>query len=424
MTELTTEQMLIGMALNSGESLRTILNCGITSDILSVKYKNLFTAMQNLAETQGYYDLALLGQMFPEHTVELATLSEKAATGVNPEFYAKEYLVHKTCLKAASKASGALKLIGNRKPFGEIDDILVEVRAISECFEESIINQKLDGESSNEILDGLTEEIEQSQSGKVNTIKTGFNIFDAVTGGLRNGSYIVIAARTKVGKTSLWISLLRNLILDGKKITVFSIEMDGKQLFKRLISSMTYILPEKMDSGKMTEDELDKFAEAQRKLYKSNVTVFGQKFNNFLHVERILRDRIKKGLCEIVVIDYIQQYRINRSRKDHEDLGEVTNRIQDICKTLNIPFIVIAQLNRGSIHDQSGNEMAYIKGCGGIEQDADVVCILSRETTVEKAHPTARGHTNAVLKIPGNRFGREAEIALKAELDFCKFTEK
>jgi len=423
MTEFTTEQMLIGIAINSGESLKKQLEIGIDASHFSQKYTRLFQAMQNLIETQGYYDVALLSQIFPDHINELVEFSEKGATAVNVEYYAKEFLIQKTCLNALSVASDIVKRICNRKPFDEIDDIVVDSKALSEHFLNSTVMQEYYGETSNEILQELTTDIDESQTGRENAFQTGFKFFDRVTGGLKKGSYVVIAARSKVGKTSFWLSLLKEPILDGRKITAFSIEMDGKELFNRLICSMARIKPEKVRDGKMNESEIDAYVECQKRLYNTNVTVFGKRFNDFKKVEKILKDRAKKGLCEIAVIDYIQRYHIDHSRSRYQDLSEITNRIQDICKTLNIPIIVIAQLNRAFVHAQADDGMAYIKDCGGIEQDADIIGILTRDRTNEHEHPTSNSQPNAMLKIQGNRFGSEADIQLLAELQYCRFTE-
>lgn len=433
MTDRTLEENLLGMALQSSQNLQRQLDLGITTEHFSQKYRRLFQTMKGLFEKEGHYDVNSLGSFFPNHHLELANLLEKNSA-MNVDFFAKEFLIQHCLSKVCKDANELVTEIFEREPHKEIDAIISKAKHIIDHFDNESSNILSSGESTEEIYEQIKIDKEKKDSGAIQAYRTGWKGFDRLTGGLKKGSYFAICARPKKGKTTIWINLLKKLMIEGKKITVFSIEMSGKQIFEKIHSSMSRVKSEAYRDNKMTEDDKKRWEEAEE-IGKNNFNIFvyGKHINKFETLERLLLDRIKKGECEIAVIDYYQKYRIDPSRNIYDDLSEVSGRIQNICKTYDIPIIVIAQLNRGFDHDKPENAMSYILGGGAIEQDADTIAILTRENSpsteeLARKHPSSSYDNNHIidgkLDIQGNRFGREDVIHLKCEFNYNTILEK
>ena len=409
------ERVIIGSALQSSAVLEKQIELGVEHSDFS-EYGDVFEAMKNAFDQNGEYGISQIGLMFPDRIPEFAQMIEEAPVTLSIEHYVNEFLTQSAIKRATTSLSNALRSLINRKPFDDYKHVVADIKALPECFQKIKIDDDDLPQHAKQIVPKLIEDLEDSLTGKaVRGYETGFEKFDILTGGLKKGNYIVIAARSKVGKTSFWTSLIRQPLLEGKKIIAFSIEMDGSQLLNRIGCAIAKIKPEKVRDGKVDDEERDKYVQAMRKLYRTNIIVYGKRFTNFKVIEHELIKQTRKGNCEIAVIDYVQRYQIDPKRSRFQDISEITNRIQNLVKTLNIPMIVIAQLNRKYAEQKtthgSTEGMAYIRDCGGIEQDADVIAVLDRDGD------------NYELRIEGNRFGQQMTIPLDANVNMCDFNE-
>lgn len=250
------------------------------------------------------------------------------------------------------------------------------------------ILEELNGESSQTMAQisarCLAETQEAMNNGGVSGISTGLADWDKQLGGLKPNNLIVIAARPGMGKSALALSLMKNTMLQGKKSLFFSLEMADTQLVHRLISSESGVSYSRAIDGKVSEKELTKMSDS--------VGVFCNDLIEIVVVSGINAQQIKakaksvkalKGL-DVIIIDYLQlivtpQKKGRQERNLNVDIGDITTGLKLLAKELNIPIILLAQLNR-DVEKRADKrpQLSDLRDSGSIEQDADIVIFQLR----------------------------------------------
>lgn len=246
-------------------------------------------------------------------------------------------------------------------------------------------------------------------------VHTGFMNINLFTDGWQPSDLVIVAARPSMGKTALVL----NSILEGCKkdkifATFFSIEMSKGQLVDRLIAMQGGINLKKMRNPNktFTDDEWDRYTNAMTALEKLPLDIRDE------YTVPTIRAAIKRNLKEypdrkhVVAIDFLTLIRhLNPSGNSHKDLSDIIRELKQICKDLDIPMVVLAQLNRGveSRPDKRPN-MSDIGESGTIEQIADLIAFLYRD---EYYNPDTETPGITELIIAKNRNGSTGTVKLK-----------
>ena len=208
----------------------------------------------------------------------------------------------------------------------------------------------------------------------VEPLKYGLPTLDYLTGGLRNQELTVISARPGVGKTVLALQIAFNLALKKNKILFFSLEMSGFQLMERLACRETQIEHEKLKNPKIMNEKDNEQLETFFKTYKTVM-------KKYLNVIEGVRDlsAIKRHIDHynpsVIIIDQLTQLNENkRFASKREQFSYMTNTLKAMTTDLDIPIILLAQINRDA-QDREPT-LADLKESGSIEEDADNVLML------------------------------------------------
>ena len=180
------------------------------------------------------------------------------------------------------------------------------------------------------------------------TIKTGFSTIDVVTGGLKPSEVMVIAGQGRTGKTSLALSIAKNVAVDEKTpCAFFSMEMNNVKLVNRLISNVCDIDGDKILNGQLNHDEWEKLDKHIIRLLSSPLYIDDKPA---LTINE-LRDRISKLSFEhgvkLFIIDYLQLidcYKHNRS----DELFECMRSLRELADELRISIITTGMLGSGT----------------------------------------------------------------------------
>lgn len=246
-------------------------------------------------------------------------------------------------------------------------------------------------------------------------VNTGFLNINMFTDGWQPSDLIIVAARPSMGKTALVL----NSILEGCKkddifATFFSIEMSKGQLVDRLIAMQAGINLKKMRNPNKTfiDNEWDKYTDALSTLQNLPLDIRDE------YTVPTIRAAIKRNMKDypdkkhVVAIDFLTLiHHLNPSGNSHKDLSDIIRELKQICKDLDIPMVVLAQLNRGveSRQDKRPN-MSDIGESGTIEQIADLIAFLYRD---EYYNPDTETPGITELIIAKNRNGSTGTIKLK-----------
>jgi replicative DNA helicase len=218
----------------------------------------------------------------------------------------------------------------------------------------------------------FAESLEEVQSGGIPGMATGIPQFDANTGGMRSGQLWVIGAPTSGGKSILMLQIATAAIQDGKKVAIFSLEMDTREIVNRIVSC-GYGVPMSQLSGteNLTQGSLNTIKRAASELTSLNYHIFDQSGMTMDHISgQCCKLRDTEGL-DLIVIDYIQQvsapYARGQSRE--QEVANISRGCKQLAKRIGCPVLTATQLNADGASRESR----------AIENDADNVLIISHK---------------------------------------------
>ena len=212
-------------------------------------------------------------------------------------------------------------------------------------------------------------------------VDTGFKELNKMTTGFGKGDLVIIAARPAMGKTSFILNTVNNLILQGKGVAFFSLEMPAEQLMLRLLSIQTSIPLQKLRVGDMNDDQWSRLNGAVDKMNSAKLFVDDQGSVNINQLRSKLRKlKSQHPEIEIAVIDYLQIMSGIGNQDRHLQVSDISRGLKMLARELEIPIVALSQLNRGL---ESRNDkrpmLSDIRESGSIEQDADIILFVYRD---------------------------------------------
>jgi len=197
--------------------------------------------------------------------------------------------------------------------------------------------------------------------------------------------------------------------------------MSNEQLVTRLLSSEALVDSKALRSGKLSQDDWKKLAEAAMLLSKTNIYVDDTTDLTITGMKAKLRRMRNLGL---VVIDYLQLMKSDR-RIDNRvnEVADISRNLKIMAKELNVPVITCAQLSRGPEENGKGRRpvLSDLRDSGAIEQDADIVMFLFREGYYNE---TPENKDLVEVIVAKNRHGGTGTAEMNWIGQFTKFTTR
>ena len=267
------------------------------------------------------------------------------------------------------------------------------------------------------------------QRGRISGLATGFTIFDQMTDGLHPGEMIIVAARPSMGKTALAMNIVEHVALDledAKPVGVFSLEMSTQQLVQRMLCSRARVNMKKIRSGMLARAEHGKLNDAAAALSDSKIFIDDTPSLTILELRAKARRMRDRHRVELIAIDYLQLCRsTSRRGQDNRqiEIAEISSGIKALAKELEVPIIVLAQLNRQPEQRGGGKpRMSDLRESGSLEQDADVVTLLVRPEYYEDDDEAKADLVGkAELIIAKQRNGPTGDIPLTFIKEYTRF---
>lgn len=267
----------------------------------------------------------------------------------------------------------------------------------------------------NDVYDNLQKLSDPALADEYKGIPTGFSLLDKYMTGLNRSDLILIGARPAMGKTSFALNVARNVAVQAKKkVVFFSLEMGREQLAQRILSTEARVEGRKLRTGELSDDDWQRIAEATVNL--SHAELYFDDTANITVPE--MKSRIRKMRdVDCVVIDYLQLMTgSKRTESRVQEVSEITRSLKLMAKDLRIPVITCSQLSRstegrGKSHKP---QLSDLRESGSIEQDADIVLMLYRESYYdsEKDETVVVDNDKAEVIIAKNRHGSTGSVDL------------
>ena len=309
---------------------------------------------------------------------------------------------------------------------GEVETLLDEV-------EKNIlhIGQERTGAGAAKIKDLVSsaitkiEEYHQNQ-GMLTGLSTGFPDLDKMTTGMHGGEMIIVAARPSMGKTSFAMNIAESVAIDQKQpVGVFSLEMTAESLVLRMLCSRSRVNLRNIRDGFLAERDFPKLTGAAGKMAAAPLYIDDTSGLSVLQLRAKARRMHQQYGIKLFVIDYLQLLHSTARRAENrqQEIADISNGVKALAKELNVPVIVLAQLNRDLEKRGPGERprLSDLRESGSIEQDADLVALLFKENMGEDEPSFDQEAVPVKLFIAKQRNGPTGDVDLTFLKPYTRF---
>jgi replicative DNA helicase len=264
------------------------------------------------------------------------------------------------------------------------------------------------------------DELYQSDA-DVTGISTGWSDLDQMTSGLQKSDLIIVAARPAMGKTSFAINIAQHAALQGgAPVAVFSMEMPAVQLVTRMLSSLGMINQGRLRNGKLNDEDWPRLSSAMTMLRNAKIFIDETPGLSPTDLRARARRLKRKDGVGLIVVDYLQLMKIDGFKENRtNEISEISRSLKALAKELDVPVIALSQLNRSL--EQRPNKrpvMADLRESGAIEQDADIIIFIYRDSVYNKDDPD---NNTAEIIIGKQRNGETGTVKLAFRGEFTRF---
>jgi replicative DNA helicase len=256
----------------------------------------------------------------------------------------------------------------------------------------------------------------------ISGMTTGYGELDKMINGLKAPDMFVIAARPSMGKTSFMMNLIEHIaITSDKPAMVFSCEMSTVQIVQRLVFSRARFEFQKLTKGyQPNKADLKRIKDSSEEVAKSKLFIDDTAGISINDLRAKARRKHRDEGISVIAIDYLQLMKSTSkqaSNSREREIAEISGGLKALAKELNVPVIVLAQLNRGP-EARTGSSlgvprMSDLRESGSIEQDADMVGLLYRKVYyADNQDDRDEDDGEAELVLAKNRNGPTGNIPL------------
>lgn len=423
------EESVLGALLVNPEMLIIVVVFLKYEDFFFIRHAYVYQAMLNLFERNEPIDYTTL-------IVELQHLGWLEEIG-GPAYIT--YLINNTPTSVYAEVYGRLveRAAVRRRLMMAADEIKALAlneeltREAVELETRTKVDIVFEGGEVDEIVsagDLAHEFLDELESDDSMALPTGFRDLDELlAGGFRKRTVNIIGGRPGMGKTAFLLCIARNMTgIYDLPFGFFSFEMDSQQVMKRLVSMETGIPTTRIDDKrKLRSHEISRILEVVERLSKLPLYVDKSATLDPVTLKAKVRRMQRLYGVQVVGLDYIQLMnggvKFARSDNPTAELTYISNELRKMAKTLNIPILAAAQLNRNLEHRQDKRPiLADLKESGSLEQDAYTVIFPYRDVV----HNEATEFPNqADIILAKHRNGPTGTTSLYFDKSITKFTD-
>ena len=424
------EQCVLGGMLLSKRAIAEVLEVVDAEDFYRPQHETVYRAVVDMYARNEPADQITVANYLRElgvlakigGAVYLSELVAAVPTAANAEYYAeivRDCAIRRRIVEAGHRIT-EIGYSGEGAAWQANDAAQAELAGVMKAADD--VDSALLGDDLPEVV----AELEKLQSeGRAIGVPTGFLDLDALLHGLHPGQMIIVAGRPGLGKSTLGVDFLRAASLDGRLPSAFfSLEMSRREVQHRIISAEAKIGLHKIRGGQMTNDDWARFANQMQRLTMAPLTIDATPNRTVAQIKARCRQIKQKTGLSLVVIDYLQllgAQQSTRAENRQTEVSEMSRGIKLMAKELDVPVVILAQLNRGpEQRTDKKPQIADLRESGSLEQDADVVILVHREDAYDKESVRAG---EADLIVAKHRAGPTSTITVAAQLHYSRFVD-
>ena len=393
------------------ETIETLISKGLLANPITLK--NHFENNEGLKELGGQ-----------EYLIKITKFSTSVKQAIDYANIVQEMHVRRELIKISQSV---LDEVSTNSDVGTSGETIIQntEKSLFDLAERGHFNQsfmKFDSALKQTI--DMAKSAYQNEEGLVG-VPTGLTDLDSRLGGLHKQDLVIIAGRPSMGKTALATNIAfhaaKNIEKKKSKSTVafFSLEMSSEQLSTRILSEQSRIRSNDIRRGKVSEKEFEQFIETSKNISELPLYIDETPAITIAAISNRSR-RIKRlfGL-ELIVVDYIQLMRSSGKKEYNrvQEISEITQGLKALAKELNVPVLALSQLSRAvEQRDDKKPQLADLRESGSIEQDADIVMFVFRESYyLQNKEPTVGSIEHAEWQTKMNEISHLAEIMISKQ---------
>ncbi|WP_313319501.1 replicative DNA helicase [Stenotrophomonas sp.] len=422
------EQSVIGGVMLINRALSEVEDLLQEGDFYRRDHQLLWRCIKHLAEKRQPFDAVTIGEWFEAqgqldlvgdgaYIVELANNTPSAA---NVRAYA-EIVAEKAKMRAlidvghdlidaaySPEGRSALDLVGQAQSRigGLLDNEPCDLEPVAPVM--ARVFEKLSNAAGN--------------SEGISGLSTSLGELDELLDGLLGGRLYVLAARPKMGKTTLAQNIAEQVALRaGRSVAFFSFEMKPEELGMRMLGNLAGVSGGKLRSGKLDNTDWQNVTQWTRKIGEANLRISRPRIAKVHHVcAQVRRMKAQDPALSLVVIDYLQLMHVSGDNRA-AGIGDITRALKLLASELDIAVLLLSQLNR-DVEKRNGDKrpiVADLRDSGSIEQDADAVIFIYRD---EIYHKDSRWEGTAELIVAIQRDGAPGTARVAYAPEYFRFS--
>ena len=398
-------------------------------DFYSAQNQMIYSAMYKL-HREGYTVdyVSLLDRLTSSGNIEkvgltyLAELMDTVSYSENAAQYCRIITEKSTLRKLISGLGNVIS-----QCYSQDDD----VQSILEAAERTVYNLSLNSANNDltiikDIIRPLVDKVGDlyERNETFTGVPTGFTELDSLTNGLQPGDLILLAARPSMGKTAFGVNIAQNAAFrHGKTVAIFSLEMSAEQLATRIMSAEKMFDTKLMHNPATISSVYNKLLSLNQEVTERETPLYIDDTSAISIGEmrsKLRKLKARRGL-DLVVIDYLQLMSTNmKTENRQQEITLISRELKGLAKELNCPILTLSQLSRGPESRTNKRPiMSDLRESGAIEQDADIVMMLYRESYYNPEYPTKETE----LIITKNRNGEVKTIKLDFRPEYTLFSD-
>ena len=433
-SNLDAERAVLGACLLDRGALVDVTEFLSPDDFYDLNYRDVFAVISEMNTRGRPVDMLTLSAELADRGLLdklggqsfLAAVIDSTPTAANAEYHAR-IVRDKAIRRRLITAGNAIARMGYDES-KELDELLEDAERL--IFEVSRTRNESNFKSVAEVMKPTFDKIQEAFAREDNTltgIDSGFIGINRLTSGLQRGALNIIAARPSMGKTALALNIARNVAVRTKlPVLVFSLEMGAEQLVMRLLGAEARMNLQDLMNGTFANSDWRTLQAAASQLVEAPLYIDDSSLLSTVEMKaRSRRFKAKHGELGLIVVDYLQLMSASRTMDNKQnEVAEISRGLKAIARELDVPVIALSQLSRAvESRNEKTPQLSDLRDSGAIEQDADLVGLLYRDSYYAKDQE-ARNDSSASLDIAKNRNGPTDKVPLVFLREYTRFEDK
>ncbi len=432
-SSLEAEQALLSSMMVYPSAVSTVIELGLRAeDFYADAHRRLFQIMMSMQDEGKPIDSVSLISRCNDLKVLSAVggvnmimeLADTSVSGANTKYYV-ELIQNKAYLRNLIAASQLITEDGFNSE-SDIDEVMD--RAEKQILNVTRTRRTSEFRDAKEVVTHVLENIQKmsEQHSNITGIASGYRRLDRITNGFQRGDLILLAARPSMGKTAFALNVALNASqISDKAVALFSLEMPAEQLITRMLSVKSRINGTELRTGQFkSNQQWNALNEAAADLKTTKIYIDDSPSIRVAEIFSKCRKLQSEHPLGLIVIDYIQLISgsgKSSSENRQQEVSEISRALKALARELEVPVLALSQLSR-MVEQRAGNkpQLSDLRESGSLEQDADIVLFLYRESYYKREEEEKATEVTEVL-ISKHRNGATGSINLAFERNINAF---